>query len=149
MKEQGLIHLHALVHEAAEYADERADHDRFADRPDRYTALDIRPTSVHRSKDRQKAGLYALSLHVTGVMGADTSGSTLYGHVHDTLQEMYGDRHWHEDGFDLEADDPAALVDWLLDDEDGSGGDPGPDPGGDAREEALQELEELGLRADD
>ncbi|PSQ43505.1 metal-binding protein [Halobacteriales archaeon SW_7_68_16] len=57
MKKQELIHLHGLL---ARLADR---HEEFADRPvptPEYDALQVGPTSIHRSKTDHKEAVFAL-----------------------------------------------------------------------------------------
>lgn len=62
MRKQGLIHIHGLLSETAEYLEE--EHDLDIDY-DRYDAMDVQPTSIHKSKDDHKRAIYTLSDAIT------------------------------------------------------------------------------------
>jgi hypothetical protein len=68
MKKQELIHLHGLLAEVRnhyeELADTTVDHDE-------YTALGVRPTSIHKSKTDHKAAVFALADGITDEMTED------------------------------------------------------------------------------
>ena len=68
MKKQELIHLHGLLAEVRthyeELADTTVDHDE-------YTALGVRPTSIHKSKTDHKAAVFALADGLTDEMDRD------------------------------------------------------------------------------
>jgi hypothetical protein len=68
MKKQELIHLHGLLAEVRthyeELADATVDHEE-------YTALGVRPTSIHKSKTDHKAAVFALADGLTDEMNRE------------------------------------------------------------------------------
>lgn len=64
MRKQELIHLHGLLKETATYLEEEY-RDTVDIDYDTYDSLDVRPTSIHRSKDDHKEALYTLSKAIT------------------------------------------------------------------------------------
>ncbi len=62
MKQEELIHLHGLM---AELADDIADrHKADGDIVNRYSDLDVRPTSIHKQKKDHKRAIFALSYDI-------------------------------------------------------------------------------------
>lgn len=62
MKKQELIHLHGLLWQVRDHYEETTndtvDHER-------YTALGVKPTSIHKSKTDHKAAVFALADGIT------------------------------------------------------------------------------------
>jgi hypothetical protein len=69
MKKQELIHLHGLLAEVRNHYEELAgttvEHSE-------YTALGVRPTSIHKSKTDHKAAVFALADGITNEMTEET-----------------------------------------------------------------------------
>mgnify|MGYP000165092520 CR=1 FL=1 len=69
MKKQELIHLHGLLAQVEnQYEMEtgcEVDHDE-------YTALGVRPTSIHKSKTDHKDAVFALAKGITSEMEVET-----------------------------------------------------------------------------
>jgi hypothetical protein len=65
MKKQELIHLHGLLAQVQNHYEEQTgdtvDHDR-------YTALGVQPTSIHKSKTDHKDAVFALANGITSEM---------------------------------------------------------------------------------
>jgi hypothetical protein len=65
MKKQELIHLHGLLAQVQNHYEqetgEAVDHDR-------YTALGVQPTSIHKSKTDHKEAVFALAKGITSEM---------------------------------------------------------------------------------
>jgi hypothetical protein len=68
MKKQELIHLHGLLAQVQGHYEQRTDneveHDEYAD-------LNVRPTSIHMSKDDHKEAVFALAAGITSEMTED------------------------------------------------------------------------------
>lgn len=65
MKKQELIHLHGLLAQVQNHYEERTgntvEHDRYAE-------INVRPTSIHMSKDDHKDAVFALAGGITSEM---------------------------------------------------------------------------------
>ncbi|MFB6294684.1 MAG: UPF0058 family protein [Candidatus Nanohaloarchaea archaeon] len=68
MKKQELIHLHGLVAEIDAYLGEEVE--GYTPGSDRYDALPVRPTAIHRSKAMHKAGVYAKTIGIVETLRA-------------------------------------------------------------------------------
>ncbi len=61
MKKQELIHLHGLLAEVSNYYEERSG----AIDLSQYEELNVRPTSIHKSKTEHKRAVFALATGIT------------------------------------------------------------------------------------
>ncbi|RXK51249.1 UPF0058 family protein [Halorientalis pallida] len=70
MKKQELIHLHGLLAQVQNHYEEttgnEVDHDE-------YERVNVRPTSIHMSKDDHKDAVFALAGGITSEMGDEKS----------------------------------------------------------------------------
>ena len=65
MKKQELIHLHGLLAQAQNHYEEQTGN---TVEHDRYTALGVQPTSIHKSKTDHKDAVFALADGITSEM---------------------------------------------------------------------------------
>ena len=65
MKKQELIHLHGLLAQVQNHYEEQTGN---VVEHDRYTALGVQPTSIHKSKTDHKDAVFALAQGITGEM---------------------------------------------------------------------------------
>ncbi len=70
MKKQELIHLHGLLAEVSNHAE---NHHGVTPDLDRYEDLGVRPTSIHKSKTDHKEAVFALAEAITGPMRSEES----------------------------------------------------------------------------
>ncbi|PSQ47931.1 metal-binding protein [Halobacteriales archaeon SW_7_65_23] len=65
MKKQELIHLHGLLAQVQNHYEEQTGN---TVEHDRYTALGVQPTSIHKSKTDHKDAVFALANGITSEM---------------------------------------------------------------------------------
>ncbi|PSP39762.1 metal-binding protein [Halobacteriales archaeon QH_2_66_30] len=65
MKKQELIHLHGLLAQVQNHYEEQTGN---TVEHDRYTALGVQPTSIHKSKTDHKDAVFALADGITSEM---------------------------------------------------------------------------------
>jgi hypothetical protein len=65
MKKQELIHLHGLLAQVQNHYEEQTGENV---EHDRYTALGVQPTSIHKSKTDHKDAVFALAEGITSQM---------------------------------------------------------------------------------
>ena len=74
MKKQELIHLHGLLAEVSNHFEERMD--KPVDLTE-YEELEVRPTSIHKSKTEHKTAVFALAGGITDSVEAQTEEETV------------------------------------------------------------------------
>ncbi|SDF77505.1 UPF0058 family protein [Halorientalis regularis] len=70
MKKQELIHLHGLLAQVQNHYEEKTGNEV---EHDEYERVNVRPTSIHMSKDDHKDAVFALAGGITSEMGDDKS----------------------------------------------------------------------------
>jgi hypothetical protein len=70
MKKQELIHLHGLLAQVQNHYEERTGNEV---EHDEYETINVRPTSIHMSKDDHKDAVFALAGGITSEMVDETS----------------------------------------------------------------------------
>ncbi|WP_424018574.1 UPF0058 family protein [Halorientalis pallida] len=70
MKKQELIHLHGLLAQVQNHYEETTGNEV---EHDEYERVNVRPTSIHMSKDDHKDAVFALAGGITSEMGDDKS----------------------------------------------------------------------------
>jgi hypothetical protein len=70
MKKQELIHLHGLLAQVQNHYEETTGNEV---EHDEYERVNVRPTSIHMSKDDHKDAVFALAGGITSEMGDEKS----------------------------------------------------------------------------